>query len=435
MATKLKQLMVDSVDLCDQGANPDAHIRLFKRKGDTEPGADPDMGLFKKFMNWMAKGFEDATAGAVQGGKPQDETEGVTKEAQTFSENLSREVMRQITGEMFDCCYALSDSLSSIICDNTLTAEKKEQLMRQSMEEFNETMSGALAAWAKGEKMHLEEEPEAGIQKSTEQQEALQSLIEKRGIAKDDDPDDENEPDDDQDDPDDDKQEQKTAKANTKKEVADTMNIDKSKMTPEELAILADLEKRYGTDDAGTEGAQGGTETGAGETPDVAKTAETQVAETGAQETQGAEMHPEVAKALADFKELEKRHNAEIEELKKSLEIEKLTSVAKKYEVLGKNPEELAKKLYEMKKAGGTVYDDYVAVLDESVETVNKSGIFGEIGSNNQGSAGTMAQIDQKAAELAKSAEGGMNSTEAIIKAFEQNPELAAQYEREYMGR
>ena len=37
------------------------------------------------------------------------------------------------------------------------------------------------------------------------------------------------------------------------------------------------------------------------------------------------------------------------------------------------------------------------------------------------------------AAELAKAA-GGMSTPEAIIKAFEENPELAAQYEAEYMG-
>lgn len=420
MATKLKNLSVTSVDLVDQGANPDAHIRLFKRRGETDQNADPDEGLFKKFLGWMAKGFEDATGAAPGTPDPQEETEGVTKEAQTFTENLSREIMRQITSEMFDCCYALSDSLSSIICDNTLTAEQKESLMRQSVDEFNETIGGALAPWAKGEKMQTDIQPEAGIQKSTEEQEALQSLIEKRGLTE---PEQE--------------QEEETAKANIPtKEVVNTMNIDKSKMTPEELATLADFEKRYGMDGTGDEGAGAGTETPAAEIPEVAKGADAQAAEKPAAEAGATtEMHPEVAKALAEFHELAKKRDAEVEELKKSLEIEKLTSVAKKYEVLGKKADELAGKLYEMKKAGGTVYDDYVALLDESVETVNKSGIFGEIGSNNQGSAGTEATLGMKAAELAKSAEGGMNSTEAIIKAFEQNTELAAQYEREYMGR
>ncbi len=32
MATKLKNLKVKKVDFVDEGANPDAHIELFKRK-------------------------------------------------------------------------------------------------------------------------------------------------------------------------------------------------------------------------------------------------------------------------------------------------------------------------------------------------------------------------------------------------------------------
>ena len=32
MATKLKHLKVTSVDFVDEGANPDAHIRLYKRR-------------------------------------------------------------------------------------------------------------------------------------------------------------------------------------------------------------------------------------------------------------------------------------------------------------------------------------------------------------------------------------------------------------------
>ena len=79
--------------------------------------------------------------------------------------------------------------------------------------------------------------------------------------------------------------------------------------------------------------------------------------------------------------------------------------------------------------------DDYIALLDESLTTLNKSGLFGEIGSNRQGSAGTTQTIGIKAQELQKAAADGLSSPDAIIKAFEENPELAAQYEAEYMGR
>lgn len=145
-------------------------------------------------------------------------------------------------------------------------------------------------------------------------------------------------------------------------------------------------------------------------------------------------MTPDAAKTLAEFQELTKRQSAEVEELKKSLEIERLTAAARKYEVLGKKAPELAAKLYDLKKAGGTVYEDYVALLDENLSVLTKSGLFGEIGSNRQGNADTMQTLHIKAQELKKAATEEMTTSDAIIKAWEENPELAAQYEAEYRG-
>lgn len=407
MATKLKNLSVTSVDLVDQGANPDAHIRLFKRREEE----DPDLGLFQKFARWFAKGYADAT----QHQEDQDDTQdGVAKEAQTFAENLTREQMHYVTTEMFDCSYALSDSLASILCDETLTTEAKQDMMAKSLDEFLQTVKAALPEWAAGKRMETQDNP-AGIQKTDDQQKALDNLLKSHGLGS----------------------EETETKIPNEKEVTDTMNIDKSKMTPEERATLEALEKKYGVakseDGAPDAGAAPETtpDSAAEQTPEATQTPEAQ--ENGDQA--GAELHPEVAKALADFQELTKRQTAEMEELKKSLEIERLTSVAKKYEVLGKKPEELAKKLYDLKKAGGTVYDDYITLLDENAATLAKSGLFGEIGSNNQGSTGAEAAIGMKAAELAKSATGGMTSPDAVVKAWEENPELAAEYEKNYTGR
>lgn len=214
------------------------------------------------------------------------------------------------------------------------------------------------------------------------------------------------------------------------------MKIDKCRMTPEELATLAEFEKKYGVAEDDDPGSSAGTSGGAGtdsaaQDGGVAKGTETQ-AELIVPGTDA--LHPEVRKAIADFQELTKRQNAEVEELKKNLEIERLTAVAKKYEVLGKKADDLAVKLYELKKAGGTVYDDYVTLLDENVTTLTKSGLFSEFGRNTQGSAGIEQAIGIKAAEVAKSADGGMTTPDAIVKAWEENPELAAQYEAEYMG-
>ncbi len=306
MANKLKNLSVTSVDLVDRGANPDAHIRLFKRKEDEpEPESDPDIGLFEKFTRWLTKGFADAAA-------------------------------RMGTSGM---------------------------------------------------------EPQAG------EAEKAASTDEQPQCAK---------------------------------EETDTMKIDKSKMTPEEQAVLAELEKKYGIAEP-----DGGGDAASDPAPDsgVNKGVESTPAPAAQPQGGGSELHPEVAKALAEFRELTKRQSAEVEELKKSLEIERLTATAQKYEVLGKKAPELAAKLYELKKAGGTVYEDYVTLLDENLTALTKSGLFGEIGSNRQGSAGTAQTIGIKAQELQKAATGGMTSPDAIIKAFEDNPELAAQYEAEYMGR
>lgn len=413
MKTKLKNLSVTSVDLVDRGANPDAHVRLFKRK-ETEPERDPDASLFQKFMAWLAKGFQDATTPGGEGPGTVDPPEGaVEKEAQTFSDNITREQLREVTSEMFDNCYALSDSFCSIICDKDMDTDAKEAMMLKSLDEFAQAVRSAAAQWAKGQKATQPQEEQAGIQKSTAQQDALAKLLGQYGLGGEPAP--------------------TIQEPQGEKEETDTMKIDKSKMTPEEQATLAEFEKKYGI----AEPAEGGGTPPADPAPagGVEKSTETPAAPEQPAVPAGGTLHPDVAKALSDFEAMKKQQTAEIEALKKSLEVERLTALAKKYEVLGKKAPELAEKLYTLKKAGGTVYDDYVALLDESVAAVTKGGLFGEIGSSRQGSAGTEQTIGIKAAELAKSAQGGMTSTDAIIKAFEENPELAAQYEAEYFGR
>ncbi len=329
MAAKLKNLSVTSVDLVDQGANPDARVCLFKRReGEAETG--PDTGLFEKFAQWLAKGFQ-----AAMGEKPDEGT---------IEENVE--------------------------------------------DESSATDRAAASEWAKEQKAAKPQEEQAGIQKSTAQQDALAKLLEQYGFGA----------------------APAIQEPQGEKEETDTMKIDKSKMNPEEQATLAEFEKKYGIAEPGEDG-------GAPAAPD------------------GGALHPEVAKALSDFQSFTKQQATEIETLKKSLEVERLTALAKKYEVLGKKAPELAEKLCGLKKAGGTVYDDYMALLDESAAALAKGGLFGEIGRNTQGSAGAAQSIGIKAAELSKSAQGGMTAPDAIIKAFEENPELAAQYEAEYFGR
>ena len=201
--------------------------------------------------------------------------------------------------------------------------------------------------------------------------------------------------------------------AESTKGVDDEMKIDKSKFTPEELASYEALVAKAAVQDDPTPSA---------ETDPVDKSA----AETTPAQTEAGEadiykgLHPAVAAELAD---LRKRADA--------AEMRELTEIAKKYEVLGKKPEELAATLKGLKDAGGTAYTDMIALLDSSLQAVEKSGAFREVGKSGRGSeAATDAwsQIEKHASEIQKAAPN-MTLAQAIEKACEQHPDLVAEYE------
>lgn len=121
------------------------------------------------------------------------------------------------------------------------------------------------------------------------------------------------------------------------------------------------------------------------------------------------EIHPEVKKAMD-----------ELAELRKSVELRDLEEVAKSYEICGKQPKELAEKLYSLKKAGGSAYDDYIGLLNEMKATA-ESGIFKEFGSNR--SRASHANLSEAVAEVQKQFPN-LSSAEAVVKAYELNPEL-----------
>lgn len=162
---------------------------------------------------------------------------------------------------------------------------------------------------------------------------------------------------------------------NVAKGVFDMNTIDITKMSPEDQAALNALIAKYETE----------------ETPAP------------------QEMHPDVKKALD-----------EVAEMRKSMEMQEMTSIAKKYEILGKKADELGAKLYELKKAGDSIYNDYVAVLDEQVRMQETSGVFKEFGSSR---AGAPSDLDGMVMELRK-ADPSLTREEAICKAFETNPNL-----------
>lgn len=121
-----------------------------------------------------------------------------------------------------------------------------------------------------------------------------------------------------------------------------------------------------------------------------------------------------------------------METLAKSIEMKEYAEIAKKYAPLGENEEELAKSLYEMKKSNEDNYNAYINILDKSLALVEKSGVFTEIGKSTSGTAGsTVDKIEAAADEIQKS-DATISRAEAVAKAWENNPELIAEYDKEY---
>ena len=254
---------------------------------------------------------------------------------------------------------ALRKSLESIIADDSLSAVEKHDMMADSLQQFTleatELMDGWSEAVWKAED-DPEEDPEDEYQEEDEP-----------GEEPEDEPEDEPEEDTE---PGEEPEEDETVE----KGVFDMATIDINKMSPEDKATLDALAKKYGAEE----------------------------------EPKGQEIHPDVQKAID-----------EVAEMRKSLEIKELEGIAKKYEVIGKKAEELAPKLYELKKAGEQHYNDFVALLDEQVQMASSS-IFKEIGTSR---GGTPTDLDATVAELMK-ADSNLSRAQAIVKAFEINPAL-----------
>lgn len=300
---------------------------------------------------------------AEEGGEGNGDMSMIEKIAAAIQKALSSEGSAQPitkaagTVQVRETTEALRKSLESIIADDSLSAVEKHDMMADSLQQFTLEATNLMDGWA-------EAVGKADDMPDDEPDEPMEDP--------DDEPDDEpmEEPDDEPgegdepgDEPEDD----------MKKGVFDMATIDINKMSPEDKATLDALAKKY-----------------------------------GAEEEPAAEIHPDVQKAID-----------EVAQLRKSLEIKELEGIAKKYEVIGKKAEELAPKLYDLKKAGEQHYNDFIALLDEQVQMAD-SGIFKEYGTSRGGSA---SDLDATVAELQK-ADPNLTRAQAVVKAFEINPGL-----------
>ena len=421
MATKLKNLKVTKVDFVDEGANPGAHIRLFKRKdsaGQPE-GEDTARGqgnVLKKLLGFIGKAA----------GMGQEEIDIAASEIQksgsySFNERLDEAKNRKIADEIWDLCYALESSLCSILNDSELDSTGAEEAMQESLGEFMEVAGEAVSRWSGGNTSNIVKR-EAGplmpleLETMKAARDRLSETIDNAVAAAD----------------------------STVMEGETVMDIDKGKLTPAELAFLNSIEKRCGKAGADSQDhADGGTggqqpdATGAGK-PGVAKS---QAGSTGTPEAAGAVQAPSAQGTPQDnsggvYKGLHPAVAAELEELKKfreAAEEKELAEAAKRYEIIGKKKEELVPLFKSLKAAGGTAYDDMVAVLDQALETVEKSGVFSEIGKSGHGGVadgGAWAEADAKAVELMKS-KTGLSKAQALDEVFVSDPGLAERCEKE----
>ena len=145
----------------------------------------------------------------------------------------------------------------------------------------------------------------------------------------------------------------------------------------------------------------------------------------------GAGSDPSSAQDDDIYKGLHPAVKAELERLRKAVDAQEdreLEAVAKKYEAIGKKPEELVPVLKSLK--GTPAYDEMISVMDAAVDAVEKSALFTEIGKTGHGTGDAMKQASEKAAEIMK-ADPKLTHAQALDKVFEMNPELAAQVEKE----
>lgn len=412
MATKLKNLKITKVDFVDDGANPEAHIRLFKSKDGVEPphneGAEKKPNIWKRLITAITKaaGSESDTS------ELESVIDDIQKSSESFGERIAEVKNRKIADEIWDICYALQSSLCSILNDEDMDGTSAATAMQESLDEFYEFSKEAISQWSSGKATNIvkkEEVTASDLEMMKSARSRLDDTIEKAEKA--------------QEEPgaEDPKKKDQNKKQNDAKG-AEEMKIDKSKLTPAELAFLQSIEKRYGEEEgAGAEGV-----TPPAQNADPTPATGVGKANTPAQGTDGGEdiykgMHPAV--------------RAELENLKKfreATEERELEDVAKKYEIIGKKKEELVPVLKSLKAAGGTAYTDMIAVLDGAVAAVEKSGAFSEIGKS--GGAGTTdgaawTKAETQAAEIMKSK--NVTKAQALDEIFRNDPELAAECEKE----
>ena len=241
MPTKLKGLEVTKVDFVDAGDNKRADVVLFKRKDGVQATEPPvaaqaetnHAGILKRFLARIAKSV------GVTDDEVQEVMEAIEKDAVTCDEKVEQRQRRKAADEIWDYCWMFQDSLCSIFWDDTLTDTEKQTKMNESLTEFTAVMTAAIPKWATGGKAEAIAKaapamtPERlALTKYTHDR--LGDMIAKAEAATNPQP--AGEP-------------EHTTPITKQEGEPEEMRIDKSKLTPEELAALDAIEKKAGIPD------------------------------------------------------------------------------------------------------------------------------------------------------------------------------------------
>lgn len=387
MATKLKNLKVKKVDFVDQGANPEAHIKIKKNKENEEPKGE---SIVKRFFTAIAK------ASGLKQEELQSVVEEIAKDDSVFGEKMNEMKRRKVADEIWNMCYALQSSLCSIVYDDELDSTAAEDAMRQSISDFSEVVTDCTAQWSQQKTSNIQKSSSPVV--TSFDVEKMTELIAKGNKTK----------------------EKEEFEISNKEKEGEEIMIDKSKMTPAERAFYEDIEKRCSVNK----------EEPIVSNQEVEKSMNTIHVPMKTQAQQMLEEAEDIYKGVHPVVK------AELESLRKfreEQEEKELTEVAKKYELLGKKPEELVPVLKSLKRAGGTAYNDMIGILDTNLDTIKKSGVFAEVGHTggavNSGESEAVAKMRTKVEEIRKN-NPGMTEAQAMDQVLMSDPELLKEFDK-----
>lgn len=377
-ANKLKNLDLNSVDFVKRGANPDADISLFKSM-DGMPGYEEEP-VKKSF--WSRLGDSIAKALSVE----MDDIDPYEEDIFKSESVMKAERIEKAEDTMYRYTGALEESFSSIFKDDSLHEEERQALLLKSLGEFADTV----------------------------EEDIIKSFTGKAPKAK-----------------------KETTKTNNEEmEEIDDMRIDKSLLTTEEAAAFdalvakatpADGKKKVPAfmidDDDDDDDEMEAAKKACGQKKTKKSTAKDE--EEMMKSLEG--MPPAIQKAYRDMVSLTK-----------SMEMKEFEDIAKTYAPLGYDTAELSNTLYDLKKSNEKHYDAYIDILNKSMTAIQSSGMFGEIGKSYTGSgvvakSGAVGKIENIAKGYMEK-DPTMDRNTALAKAWEDNPDIAYEYEKEAGG-